>query len=158
MNDSDAWHQKELDERRRAEDELSNDPEYLEWAKQYDEATRKEQIMDMTKYAGSESKYLKASDLSGGRPQVVIESVSLLEFDDEEKGKHAKPTLKFQGKEKQLVVNATNCEELIRAFGADSDKWIGKTIGLSTKYYKAFDREGIVVTPITSAEESDVPF
>ena len=42
MNDSDAWHQKDLDERRRAEDELTNDPAYLEWAKEYDRQTQKE--------------------------------------------------------------------------------------------------------------------
>lgn len=116
--------------------------------------------MDMTKYAGSESKYLKASDLGGGRPRVIIEAVNLVEFDDDEKGKHMKPTLKFRGKDKQLVLNATNTEEIIRAFGADSDGWIGKELGLSTKYYKAFDREGIVVTPIAAEGDpnDDIPF
>lgn len=115
--------------------------------------------VDMTKYAGSESKYLKASDLQGARPKVVIKAIGLLEFDDEEKGKHTKPALRFEGREKQLVVNPTNCEELIRAFGQNSDDWIGKTIGLSTKYYKAFDREGIVVTPITNDDPNDdIPF
>lgn len=140
-DNSDAWAQLENENERR---------ELEEWLDQYEEPR-----MDMTQYAGSESKYLKASDLSGGRPQVVIEAVHLLEFDDEEKGKHKKPTLKFQGKEKQLVVNATNCEELIRAFGADSDGWVGKTVGLSTKYYKAFDREGIVLTPIVESDPND---
>ena len=114
--------------------------------------------MDMTQYAGSESKYLKASDLNGGRPTVVIEKVNLVEFDDDEKGKHDKPTLKFEGKEKQLVLNASNTEELIHAFGADSDGWIGKKLGLSTEYYKAFDREGIVVTAISEDVAEDVPF
>ena len=115
--------------------------------------------MDMTKYAGSESKYLKASDLQGKRPQVTIAGVELVEFDDEDKGKHAKPTLRLEGKEKRLVCNATTVEELIRAFGADSDGWVGKNVGLSTKYYKAFDREGIVVTPITTDDpDDDIPF
>ncbi len=116
--------------------------------------------MDMTKFAGSESKYLKASDLAGGRPKVIIEGVNLVEFDDDEKGKHVKPTLKFQGKEKALVLNATNTEEIIRAYGADSDGWIGKELGLSTKYYKAFDREGIVVTPMSHVDDpnDDISF
>jgi len=130
-----------------------------EWLKTYDEWFRREEkVMDMTQYAGSESKYLKASDLQNGRPTVIIENIDLLEFDDEEKGKHVKPTLKFQGKDKRLVLNATNCEEMIRAFGADSDGWIGKKIGLSTKYYKAFDREGIILTPIVEHDTSDIPF
>lgn len=116
--------------------------------------------MDMTQYAGSESKYLKSTDLQGKRPQVEIESVSLLEFDDEEKGKQVKPALKLRGKEKQLVVNATNCEELIRAFGADSNGWVGKTITLSTKFYKAFGKEGIIVTPIAEngGLDDEIPF
>ena len=115
--------------------------------------------MDMTQYAGSESKYLKASDLQGKRPRVVINAVNLVEFDDEDRGKHNKPTLTLRGKEKQLVLNATNTEEIIRAFGANSEGWIGKEIGLSTKYYKAFDREGIVVTPIIEEDPNDdIPF
>lgn len=116
--------------------------------------------MDMTQYAGNESRYLKASELQGSRPKVKIESVDLLEFDDDEKGKITKPTLKFQGKEKRLVLNATNCEELIRAFGKDSESWKGKSVGLSTKYYKAFGKEGIVLTPIVEHEDPDdqIPF
>lgn len=115
--------------------------------------------MDMTQYAGSESKYLKATDLQGKRPRVVIAAVHLVEFEDDDKGKHQKPTLALEGKEKRLVCNATTVEELIRAFGADSDSWVGQSIQLGTKYYKAFDREGIVVTPLGSDDPSDsIPF
>ncbi len=116
--------------------------------------------MDMTKYAGSESKYLKASDLQGKRVRVRIAGVNLVEFDDEDKGKHTKPSLRFEGREKELVLNPTNCEEIIRAFGKESESWMGKEIGLSTKYYKAFDREGIVVTPVVPDADpnDDIPF
>ena len=117
--------------------------------------------MDMSKYAGSESKYLKASDLQGKRPKVKIESISLLEFKDEDSGKIShKPALALAGKEKQLVMNATNTEECMRVFGADSDSWIGKELVLSTKYYKAFDREGIVVSPVAEDDfgDADIPF
>lgn len=132
---------------------LHSDEEYNLWLNRRNE-------MDMTKYAGSESKYLKASDLQGKRPKVKISSIKLLEFEDEEKGKHTKPVLMMDGKEKGVVLNATNCEEMIRAFGKDSDEWVGKEIILSTKYYKAFDREGIVVTPQVSEDEFDdsIPF
>lgn len=111
--------------------------------------------MDMTAYAGSESKYLKATDLQGRRPTVTISGVSLLEFDDDEKGKQRKPALAFEGKEKQMVVNATNCEELIRAFGAESDKWIGHKVILSTKFYKQFGKEGIVLNAVMPQKEED---
>lgn len=145
---------------------LDNDPEYQEWPNAYDLAwwaeqdleNRRREEMDMSQYAGSESKYLKASDLQGERPTVVISEVNLVEFDDDEKGKHKRPTLTFEGKEKQLVLNATNCEEIIRAFGPDSDSWRGQQVQLSSKYYKAFDREGIVLTPITGGADNSVPF
>lgn len=118
--------------------------------------------MDMKKYAGSESKYLRATDLQNKRPNVVIESVGLLEFDDEEKGqKVVKPTLKFRGKEKELVLNPTNTDELGQAYGWDSDGWIGKEIQLSTKFYKNFGKEGIIVLPVrTEQDELDdkIPF
>jgi len=115
--------------------------------------------MDMTQYAGSESKYLKATDLQGKRPQVKIAGVSLVEFEDDDKGKHTKPALQLEGKEKQLVVGPQNCEELIQAFGADSDGWVGKTIGLSTKFYKNFGKEGIIITPLKDdGPDNDIPF
>jgi hypothetical protein len=116
--------------------------------------------MDMSKYAGSESKYLKASDLKGKRTKVKIESVSLLEFEDEKTGeKITKPALKLVGKEKELVCNATSVEGLIRAFGDDSDSWIGGEIELSTKYYSKFDKDGIVINPVGSEDfDDDIPF
>ena len=109
----------------------------------------------MQQYAGSESKYLKASDLGGKRPTVIIEAVGKVEFDDDDKGKHVRPALKFKDKDKQLVLNPTNTEEIIRAFGRESEDWIGKSISLSTKFYKAFDREGIVVTAVAEDDPSD---
>ena len=115
--------------------------------------------MDMSIYAGSESKYLKASDLQGKRPTVIIESIDLLEFEDDDGNKSKKPTAKLEGKEKQLVLNATSVEEIIRAFGSDSEQWIGQSLGLSTKYYKNFGKEGIIVTPLTTNDpDDDIPF
>jgi len=116
--------------------------------------------MDMNQYAGSESKYLKASDLQGSRPTVQIELVELVEFDNDEQGKTTKPVLCLVGKEKKLVLSPSFVEEMIRAFGANSDGWIGESVTLSTKYYKAFDREGIVTTPIVKSnlKDDDIPF
>jgi len=116
--------------------------------------------MDMNQYAGSESKYLKASDLQGKRPTVEIKSVELVEFDDDEKGKITKPVLCLVGKEKKLVLSPSFVEEMIRAFGADSDGWTGESVTLSTKYYKAFDREGIVTVPVVKSDfkDDDIPF
>ena len=115
----------------------------------------------MTKFAGSESKYLKAADLQGKTIKVAIASVSLLEFEDQETGvKQTKPALSLKGKEKQVVCNATSIGELIQAYGADSEKWVGKEIRLSTKHYPKFGRDGIVITPLTveSDPNDDIPF
>lgn len=116
--------------------------------------------MDMTQYSGNESKYLKAADLQGKRIKVTVSSVELVEFDDDEKGKHKKPVVRMSGKEKKLVLNATSVQDMINAYGKDSDGWAGKEIVLSTKFYPAFGREGIVVTPEIPAAEFDdkIPF
>ena len=116
--------------------------------------------MDMNKYAGSESKYLKAADLQGKPAKVTIEGVTLLEFEDEDGKKSSKPALALKGKEKKVVCNATTVGDLIQAYGGDSDNWIGKEIRLSTKHYPKFGRDGIVVTPLGSEEDFDdaIPF
>ena len=43
--------------------------------------------MDMTKYAGSESKYLKAADLQGRSVKAIISKVTLIEFEQEDDSK-----------------------------------------------------------------------
>lgn len=115
--------------------------------------------MDMTQYAGSESKYLKAADLQGRSVRVTIEQVNLLEFEDDEKGKITKPALALKGKEKQIVCNATAVQDLIGAFGPNSDDWVGKDVRLATKHYPKFGRDGIVISPIIEEGDApDVPF
>lgn len=119
--------------------------------------------MDMKQFAGSESKYLKAADLQGKKPKVVIEGVELVEFDDlnNEGKKIRKPALRLKGKEKMLVCGPASVEELCLAFGSDSDDWIGKELGLSTKHYSQFGKDGIVVTALAGApkfEDDEIPF
>ena len=115
--------------------------------------------MDMSKYAGKESNYLKAADLQGKTPNVLISGVELVEFDKDDGSKQIKPAVSLEGKEKKLVLNATNTETLMRKFGPDSEDWVGKTIMLSTHYYAAFDKEGLVVTAIdTEGLDDSIPF
>jgi hypothetical protein len=73
--------------------------------------------------------FLKAEDLKGRDCKVTIESVELKEFDD---GK--KILLHFEGKEKALVANKTNCAIIAENLGSDdTDDWIDKTIVLCVK-------------------------
>ena len=115
--------------------------------------------MDMQKFAGSESKYLKAADLNGQSIKVVISSVELVEFEDDAGTKSQKPALSLQGKEKKVVCNPTSVMELGQNYGFDSDNWIGKEIGLSTKHYASLGKDGLVVTAMkTFVDDTDVPF
>jgi hypothetical protein len=118
--------------------------------------------MDMTKYAGSESKYLKAADLGGKAVKVWIESVEIVEFQDDDGSKYQKPCLALRGKEKRVVCNATAVMELGTAYGFDSDLWAGKEIGLSVKHYQSLGKDGIVITAMGKPEKFEdtdsIPF
>ncbi len=71
-------------------------------------------------------KSLAAADLGGKAVRVTIESVEVQKFDEGEK-----PVLRFVGKDKSLVLNATNANRIIDAVGDDeSDNWIGWSITL----------------------------
>ena len=117
--------------------------------------------MDMQGFAGSESKYLKAGDLEGRNIKVTISGVSIVEFEQDDGSKQQKPSLELQGKDKHVVCNPTTVNELGQAFGYDSDNWIGKEIGLSTKHYASLGKDGLVVTAMKTFEDSnieDIPF
>lgn len=116
--------------------------------------------MDMTQYAGSESKYLKAADLNGKRTRATIDKVELVQFEDEGRSL-SKPAIYFRGKEKAMVLNATNTTALIEAFGSQSDSWVGGEVELSTKHYPAFGKDGLVLDPIggnVPEIDDDIPF
>jgi hypothetical protein len=67
-------------------------------------------------YAYGKSKYVKAEDLVGKTVRVTISDVEDVQFDD----KGVKPVLSFEGKEKGLVVNATNFDTLAASLGSNT--------------------------------------
>lgn len=71
------------------------------------------------------SKYLKASDLQGGTPTVTIDRVEM-----ETMGDDRKMVVYFRGKEKGLVTNKTNANNIAAIHGDDTDDWIGQQIML----------------------------
>jgi hypothetical protein len=71
--------------------------------------------------------YLKAADLNGHEPTVVIASVEEIQFDDGNK-----LLISFHGKKKSLVANKTNSNRIALMHGDDTDNWIGKEIVLYT--------------------------
>ena len=107
----------------------------------------------------SESRYLKAGDLGDKRPNLVVDRVEteeLTDFNDSSK-KVMKAVLYFVNQEKGVVLNVTNLDEMISAYGDDSDGWVGKTVMLKTKKYEGFN-PGIVVTALGSENPDGVPF
>lgn len=73
--------------------------------------------------------FLKAEDLKGKAVKVTISEVEVKQFDD---GK--KVLIHFEGKDKALVANKTNCSIIEEVLGSDdTDDWIGKQVTLITK-------------------------
>ena len=114
--------------------------------------------MDMNQYSGSESKYLKAADLQGKSIKVTISGVEIVEFENDDGHKSQKPCLKLQGKEKMIVCNPTSVMELGQAYGFESEDWIGKNIGLSTKHYQSLGKDGLVITAEKTFTDDEIPF
>lgn len=71
------------------------------------------------------SDYLKAADLDGRNVKAVMSHVEMKDI-----GGDHKPILYFQGKEKGLVLNKTNANNIAQAYGDDTDDWNGKEIVL----------------------------
>ena len=77
---------------------------------------------------------LKAADLQGKEPTVVVSHVQMKEFDDGNK-----LVLSFEGKKKTLVCNKTNANRIAFMYGNETNAWIGKPI---TLYEEMVDFQG----------------
>lgn len=72
------------------------------------------------------SNYLKAADLQGRRVPVTIANVTM-----EDIGGDYKPVVKFQGKDKGMVLNKTNANMIAEISGSEeTDEWSGVQIML----------------------------
>jgi len=99
--------------------------------------------MDMTKYLGAA--FLKIDDVKAAGPlQVKIVDI--------EEGQFDRPVASFDDGTR-LTLNVGNTRILARAYGIDSDGWVGKQIQLelgSVEYQGAM-QDSIVVVPISEA-------
>ena len=73
------------------------------------------------------SKYLSAADLKGHQVKVIISGVEMKNVGTEEKPQF-KPVASFQGKDKGLVLNKTNCQIIADSYGDDASGWVGKEL------------------------------
>jgi hypothetical protein len=85
----------------------------------YDHQPTKETEMDMRKYSGAN--FLKVDDVRDAPLREIIANIKV--------GKYDKPDMYFESGD-CLSLNATNTHALIRAYGPNSDDWIGKEIEL----------------------------
>lgn len=69
------------------------------------------------------SKFLKAADLKGKEPKVVISHV-----EREKIGDDMKLVVHFQGKDKGVVLNKGNSNTIADAYGDDTDDWAGREV------------------------------
>jgi hypothetical protein len=76
------------------------------------------------------SEFLACEDIEGlGDVAVVIEKVLRVKDAAVQDGRKLDGyTIKFQGKDKMMVVNSTNAKVLTRAFGVDTKKWPGQSV------------------------------
>ena len=70
------------------------------------------------------SKYLKASDLQGHNISVTIGNVVT---EDIGKGEE-KLIIYFQGKQKGIVLNKTNANNIAAVYGPETEDWVGQPI------------------------------
>ena len=71
------------------------------------------------------SDYLRAADLRGNNVRVVIDRVEMKDIGDD-----VKPVVFFQNKDKGVVLNKTNANNIAALYGDDTDDWIGKEVVL----------------------------
>jgi arabinogalactan endo-1,4-beta-galactosidase len=71
------------------------------------------------------SEYLRAADLDGKNVRVAMGHVEMRDI-----GGDAKPVLFFQGKEKGMVLNKTNANNIVAAYGDETEDWTGKELVL----------------------------
>ena len=149
----------------RADEAHQQELERQQWLQDYgrDSFNEREvvQMTDMSKYAVSESPDLKAADFIGKNFKVVIEKVEEKFYEAKDSlPANTRPRLTFKGKDKGVVLNATNTEIMCKAYGVNDNDWLGHEIGLSVKEYEAF-KPGWHVTPqdvATPDFDDDIPF
>ena len=96
--------------------------------------------MDMQKFSGGS--FVKVDDVKEGPIKEQIDTVTI--------GKWDKPNLVFESGN-LLSVNATNNLILMRAYGRNSDDWVGKEVELylGKIEFQGIPREAVLVRPIS---------
>lgn len=90
--------------------------------------------MKITKFKGN-PRYFNAKGLA--KTDRIIENVHLVKVNEEER-----VTLQFEDEERELKLTPHQVSALARAYGEDTDKWIGEKVTLD----RTDEGKGIVLT------------
>jgi len=74
-----------------------------------------------------QSNYIKSADLLNKPVTLIMNELQMIEFDDGEK-----PALSFHKTDKQMILNRTNANTIVKLYGSNTDTWKGKEITLIT--------------------------
>lgn len=95
--------------------------------------TRRNGNMNVDDIYSASGDWLKASDLTGRSEwHLRIESVSTNAFKQKDGSEKKQAVLKFFGAKKQLGLNVTNKNRMVKMFGKDTDNWISQEVTLYT--------------------------
>jgi hypothetical protein len=94
----------------------------------------------MRKFAGTA--FIKTADVTDAPRRETIAAVNV--------GKYDRPVAVFESGD-QLTLNATNTKTLIRAYGDDSESWVGHTVELylGEAEYEGETKPSVKVRPIS---------
>ena len=77
-----------------------------------------------------DSEFLYAFHLQGREHTLKIARVKGGEVTGSGGKKSRKPLMYFEGKQKPLALNKTNCKTIAGMYGPDTDKWIGQSLAI----------------------------
>jgi hypothetical protein len=138
------------------------EPDDLQLFSMYEEhQNEREYEMALSDYYKSESTYLKADDLREGAEVRLTISKVQVEVIDQDGGKKEVAVVYFSGKEKGLVLNATNGSKITGAYGDSIEAVTGKEVIL---YRDTTEFKGKTVPclrvriPSQEVDAEDIPF
>ncbi len=114
------------------------------------------------------SEFLKAADLDGRNVKVIMDRVEMRDI-----GGDHKPILFFQGKEKGMVLNKTNANNIAGVYGDDTDNWSGKELvlfeamvdfqgktvaAIRVRKPQAKDKLRVAASNVATGPDDDIPF
>lgn len=76
------------------------------------------------------SPWLASEDIGAAQVRVIIEAVEIykgVEF-DQGRVEESIGALKFQGKEKRMILNSVNRKALVNLYGMETRDWLGKPV------------------------------